>query len=113
MIFEWDDTKEAVNIKKHGVNFKTAEKAFFDTKRITTLDNAHSTDKETRYYSHLRVKIPNSCHCDCEHSVAGSNPVFSTCFGFWIATNATHSRNDEWVIIVSNYYIVLAMLMKE
>ncbi|MEQ1706611.1 MAG: hypothetical protein ABL867_11670, partial [Rickettsiales bacterium] len=28
----------------------------------------------------------------------------STCFGFWIATNATHSRNDEWVIIVSNYY---------
>lgn len=55
MIFEWDDAKELANIEKHGVNFKIAEKAFFDAKRITTVDNGHSTAKETRYYCFGRV----------------------------------------------------------
>ena len=50
MIFQWDDIKEKVNIEKHGVNFEIAKKAFFDTNRITTVDNGHSTETETRYY---------------------------------------------------------------
>ena len=29
-IFVWDEDKEAINIKKHGIDFTTAAKTFFD-----------------------------------------------------------------------------------
>jgi uncharacterized DUF497 family protein len=28
--FEWDDTKETSNLKKHGIDFRTATKVFLD-----------------------------------------------------------------------------------
>jgi hypothetical protein len=30
MDFEWDDTKEQLNRKKHGIDFRTAAKVFLD-----------------------------------------------------------------------------------
>jgi uncharacterized DUF497 family protein len=30
MDFEWDDAKEQANLKKHGVDFRTAAKVFLD-----------------------------------------------------------------------------------
>ena len=56
MIFEWDGTKEAVNIEKHGVDFETAKEAFFDAQRITAVDDGHSTETETRYFCFGRVE---------------------------------------------------------
>ncbi len=50
MIFEWDEAKEAANVEKHGVSFELAKEAFFDIRRITAVDDAHSTETETRYY---------------------------------------------------------------
>ena len=41
-LFEWDDTKNTENIDKHEVSFYTAQKAFFDKKRIIIVDDAHS-----------------------------------------------------------------------
>lgn len=55
MIFEWDDAKEAANIKKHGVGFALAKEAFFDERRITAIDEDHSTEQETRYFCFGRV----------------------------------------------------------
>jgi uncharacterized DUF497 family protein len=55
MLFEWDEAKAAVNIKKHGVDFEMAKEAFFDVKRITTMDEGHSTRTETRYFCFGRV----------------------------------------------------------
>jgi len=55
MIFEWDDAKDAFNIEKHGVDFETAKEAFFDARRITTVDDGHSTETETRYFCFGRV----------------------------------------------------------
>jgi uncharacterized protein len=49
-IFEWDNNKNAENIKKHGVSFPFAKDAFYDPKRIIAKDLDHSTEKETRYY---------------------------------------------------------------
>ena len=43
VMFEWDDEKNNVNIAKHGIHFDTATRAFFDPKRITTVDEGHST----------------------------------------------------------------------
>ena len=41
MIFEWDDNKEQINIKKHGMDFETASRIFLDENRLEIYDNLH------------------------------------------------------------------------
>ena len=53
--FEWDKEKNADNLRKHGVNFETAQYAFIDPKRVIAQDLAHSRE-EKRYYCMGRVK---------------------------------------------------------
>lgn len=48
MEFEWDDDKEQINIKKHGIDFSTAALVFGDNNRIEKYDRMHSDD-EDRY----------------------------------------------------------------
>jgi uncharacterized DUF497 family protein len=43
--FEWDKTKEAANITKHGVDFTEAQAAFLDPQRLVFEDFAHSGDE--------------------------------------------------------------------
>ena len=45
-VFEWDDTKEQINIKKHGMKFKTALLVFEDENRIEMYDKEHSDDED-------------------------------------------------------------------
>ena len=40
--YEWDSTKEAINIKKHGIDFDTAILVFEDDFRLEWYDKAHS-----------------------------------------------------------------------
>ncbi len=47
--FEWDETKNLENQKKHGISFDYAQYAFADQNRIILEDLAH-TDKEKRFY---------------------------------------------------------------
>ncbi len=47
--FEWDDTKNSENQKKHGVSFALAQYAFADRNRVILKDIAHS-DEEDRFY---------------------------------------------------------------
>lgn len=49
MDFEWNDTKNAQNIRKHGLSFYKAQDAFFDKKRVILLDKIHSAH-EKRYF---------------------------------------------------------------
>lgn len=49
MAFEWDSSKEAANLKKHGVDFSTVPVAFDDSRRLVVEDVAHSAS-EPRYY---------------------------------------------------------------
>ena len=49
MEFEWSETKNHLNIEKHGVSFYDAQYAFADPKRIILEDVAHSSD-EKRYF---------------------------------------------------------------
>lgn len=46
MQFEWDEEKNSVNIKKHGISFEIATGVFFDEYRIERVDLAHSDDEE-------------------------------------------------------------------
>lgn len=48
MLFEWDDEKNQINIKKHGIDFETAARVFADENRLELFDELHS-DYEDRY----------------------------------------------------------------
>jgi uncharacterized DUF497 family protein len=48
LLEEWDDEKNQINIKKHGVDFETAARAFADENRLELFDELHS-DFEDRY----------------------------------------------------------------
>ena len=47
-IVEWDDNKNQINIRKHGISFETAALVFADEDRIEYYDKLHSQD-EDRY----------------------------------------------------------------
>ncbi len=47
--FEWDETKNLANQRKHGVSFYEAQHAFLDGNRIIAEDLSHSGD-EKRYF---------------------------------------------------------------
>jgi uncharacterized protein len=49
MEFEWDENKNLENIKKHGISFEKALKAFDDDLAIPFEDVEHSIGNETRY----------------------------------------------------------------
>ena len=50
MQFEWDETKDALNKRKHGISFYSAQYAFSDPHRIIAEDLDHSTESEKRYF---------------------------------------------------------------
>ena len=47
--FVWDEAKNLTNIKKHGVSFDDAVRAYHDPDRLDIFDEAHSTQEETRW----------------------------------------------------------------
>ncbi len=49
MRFEWDDTKAAANVQKHGVSFGEATEVFYDPNALQDYDPAHS-DAEARFF---------------------------------------------------------------
>jgi len=48
-MFEWDESKNQINIEKHGVSFDEAKMVFNDPERLTLFDAGHSQE-EDRYY---------------------------------------------------------------
>ncbi len=52
--FEWDNSKNETNIRKHGVSFMDAQHAFLDLRRVIAEDHVHSED-EKRYFCFGKV----------------------------------------------------------
>ena len=44
--FEWDENKNTINKKKHGISFEEAETAFYDDEAVVIPDPEHSQDEE-------------------------------------------------------------------
>ena len=44
--FEWDEEKEKINVKKHGISFSTAALVFDDEDRIEIYDTIHSVQED-------------------------------------------------------------------
>lgn len=46
---EWDETKNELNVRKHGISFEEASEIFNDPNLIEFFDHVHSTAEEARY----------------------------------------------------------------
>lgn len=44
MQFEWDETKAAKNLAKHGIGFSLASRVFLDPLRLTVTDHRHTSE---------------------------------------------------------------------
>ena len=63
--FEWDDAKEKLNIRKHGVSFEEARTAFYDEKAVQFFDPDHSEDEDRFILLGIsfKLRILVVCHC--------------------------------------------------
>ena len=63
--FEWDERKNQINIKKHGVSFEQASTSFFDEEGIIITDEEHSDNEERFVLLGLSedFKLLVICHC--------------------------------------------------
>lgn len=62
---EWDEKKDRVNRRKHGVSFPEAQTVFFDERAIEFDDPEHSAD-EARFLllgPSFRLRTLLVCHC--------------------------------------------------
>ena len=63
MVFEYDEAKNATNLKKHGLSFRSASRVFFDYDRIELYDEENSTE-EDRYDTIGDVSAARVCQED-------------------------------------------------
>ncbi len=56
MEWEWDDSKNEANTKKHGVCFEEALQVFTNSRAVEKEDLAHSTSKERRLWRTGKLK---------------------------------------------------------
>lgn len=65
MYFDWDENKNEINKKKHGISFEEASTVFFDESAILFNDPEHS-EKEERFLLLGMSETANICvvcHC--------------------------------------------------
>ena len=67
--FEWNDNKNFLNQKKHGVSFEEAVSVFHDEFAVQFYDDEHSYLEEDRFLllgMSNKAKILMICHCEKE-----------------------------------------------
>ena len=74
MRFEWDEDKNALNVKKHGVSFEEAQTVFFDPLTQVSPDPDHSSAGEDRfialgYSSNSRVLLVIHCFREKDETI--------------------------------------------
>ncbi len=63
--FEWDEAKNEINQKKHGISFEDAATVFYDEEALVIADEEHS-DEEDRFIIlglSIDVRLMVVCHC--------------------------------------------------
>lgn len=65
IIFEWDENKNVINKKKHGISFEEAKTVFYDVEALLIDDPEHSQEEERFIilgFSSL-ANLLVVCHC--------------------------------------------------
>ncbi len=65
ILFEWDERKNTINKKKHGVSFEEAKTVFYDVDAILIDDPDHSEEEERFLLLGLsrKTNLLIVCHC--------------------------------------------------
>ncbi len=69
IVFEYDENKNRLNIKKHGISFRNAARVFFDYDRIEMFDDENSSG-EDRYDTIGRIAaaaVPDDMEAGFSH----------------------------------------------
>ena len=63
--FEWDESKNKKNIRKHGVSFEEAQSVFFDEQALLIADPEHSEieDRFVLLGLSAKLRLLLVCHC--------------------------------------------------
>lgn len=63
--FEWDEAKNSINGKKHGVSFEEAKTVFYDENALLISDPEHSIAEERFIIlgQSFTLKLLVVCHC--------------------------------------------------
>lgn len=67
--FEWDATKAASNLKKHGVSFEEAQSVFYDEFAVQFFDNEHSENEDRFLMLGMSVNANLLLVCHCERDI--------------------------------------------
>lgn len=64
--FEWDSTKDAANVRKHGVSFEEAQSVFYDEFAVQFFDEEHSGGEERFLLLGMSAgaRLLLVCHCE-------------------------------------------------
>ncbi len=88
--FEWDDNKDKLNQKKHGITFEEASSVFYDENAIMFDDPEHSEDEE-RFVLLGMSEAANVCMvCHCYRKSDSVIRIIS-------ARKATRKEEDRYV----------------
>ena len=63
--FEWDDEKEKINIRKHGIALDEARTVFYDEHAVQFFDPDHSAEEDRFILLGIsfKLRILVVCHC--------------------------------------------------
>lgn len=63
--FDWDENKNRINLKKHGITFEEASSVFFDDRAILFDDPEHSINEDRFLLLGISEtsKVCIVCHC--------------------------------------------------
>lgn len=65
LFFEWDERKNEINQRKHGISFEEAQTVFYDVDALVIDDVEHSEEEERFIILGLsaRANLLIVCHC--------------------------------------------------
>lgn len=65
LTFEWDENKNRINQRKHGISFEEAETVFYDEEALVRDDPDHSEEEERFVILGLsnKANLLVVCHC--------------------------------------------------
>ncbi len=71
--FEWDENKNQINQRKHGISFEEAKTVFYDENAILFDDPEHSEDEERFLIigitNQTKICIVSHCYRDNENKI--------------------------------------------
>jgi uncharacterized protein len=75
--FEWDEAKNAENLRKHGLSFQEGMTVFYDENALLIGDPDHSQDEDRFLLLGLSIKLRTLIVCHCYRESQGVIRIIS------------------------------------